>query len=83
MSTPYNHFDALGQPIQIGDQVVLSKSGTTTLFRGVVTKLTACNVTVERQWCNTTNTVSKDPVTMVVVTKQHEYALETWPEHYI
>ena len=79
----YNHLDALGQPIQIGDQVVLSKSGTRTLLRGVVTKLTACNVTVERQWYNTTKTVSKDPSTMVVVTKQHEYALETWPEHYI
>lgn len=77
------HFDALGQPIQIGDQVVLSKSGTTTLFRGVVTKLTTKMVTVERTRYSKVETVSKDPSTMVVVTKQHEYALETWPENYI
>lgn len=77
------HFDALGQPIQIGDQVVLSKSGTTTLFRGVVTKLTPKMVTVERTRYSRVETVSKDPSTMVVVTKQHEYALETWPENYI
>lgn len=77
------HFDALGQPIQIGDQVVLSKSGTTTLFRGVVTKLTPKMVTVERTRYSRVETVSKDPSTMVVVTKQHEYALDTWPEYYI
>ena len=77
------HFDALGQPIQISDQVVLSKSGTTTLFRGVVTKLTPKKVTVTRNRGTWSEEVSKDPSTMVVVTKQHEYALETWPEHYI
>ena len=78
------HFDALGQPIQIGDQVVLSKSRTTTLFRGVVTKLTPKKVTITRYRSPTwSEEVSKDPSTMVVVTKQHEYALETWPEHYI
>ena len=75
------HFDALGQPIQIGDQVVISKSGTTTLFRGTVTKLTPKKVTVTRYRGTWSEETSKDPSTMVVVTKQHEYALETWPEH--
>lgn len=40
-------------------------------------------VTVERIMYSRTETVSKDPSTMVAVTKQHEYALETWPEYYI
>ena len=77
------HFDALGQPIQIGDQVVLSKSGTTTLFRGIVMKLTPKKVTISRNRGSWSEEVTKDPSTMVVVTKQHEYALDTWPEYYI
>lgn len=77
------HLDALNQPIEVGDQVIITKSGTTTLYRGTVTKLTDKKVTVERTMYGRKETVSKAPDTMVVINKQHEYALATWPELYI
>ena len=82
MNTPYNHYDALGQPIQIGDLVVLSESGTAYLSKGTVVKFTPKNVTVNRNYVGSqfTGIVTKPPKTMVVVTKQHEHATTTWPE---
>lgn len=76
------HFDILNQPIEVGDYVVASRSGTNFPSVMKVTKLTDKKVSVINPKYPS-DKASKDPKTLVVVTKQMEYAKDTWPEFYI
>ena len=70
------HFDALKQPIELGDKVLACRSGSNYPTLSTVTGLTPKKVQID-------NSAYKDSQTMVVITKQLEYAKETWPEWYI
>ena len=70
------HLDVLKQPIEIGDEVLVSRSGSNFPRLSKVKNLTAKKVTLD-------DGAHKDPKTMVVITKQLEYARDTWPELHI
>jgi hypothetical protein len=70
------HLDVLNQPIQVGDDVLVSSSVSSFPSLSKVIKLTPNKVTIS-------SGVSKDPKTMVVINKQLEYARDTWPEYNI
>ena len=68
--------DQLNQPIEVGDIVAASRSGTNTLRINTVTKVGDKKVTLD-------DGAHKFPGTMVVISKQIEYARATWPEFHI
>jgi hypothetical protein len=70
------HFDALNQPIEVGDKVLACRTGSNYPKLSTVTNMTDKTVRID-------GSASKDPKTMVVITKQLEYAKETWPEWFI
>lgn len=76
------HFDVLNQPIEVGDLVVASRSGSNFPQIMKVVKLTEKKVSVQSVK-HEYDKASKEPKTLVVVTKQIEYAKDTWPELYI
>ena len=68
--------DAFKQPISIGDYVVCSGKYSVQPRVSVVKEFTTKKVRLQ-------NGTLKDPRDIIVFTKQHEYALATWPEQYI
>ena len=71
--------DRFKQPISIGDTVIYSTQHTVGLQLATVIDFTAKKVRIQDR----TRLLIKDPYDIIVFTKQHEYALATWPEQYI
>ncbi|MHB8098125.1 MAG: hypothetical protein ACYDD5_00870 [Sulfuricurvum sp.] len=67
------HLDILNQPIEVGDTVLVSRTGSNFPQLHKVKTLGPVKVRLD-------DGVYKDPKTMVVITHQLNYARATWPE---